>query len=103
MAEKNEFILIITDKGYAVRTPTEEYPVRHRGTRGVKAISTSDEKKGKPIFAKRVTDEDKSIMVITRNGMGAQISVDEIRVTGRNTSGTKLISLEENDVVISVA
>lgn len=99
--QTDEFILIVTDKGYAVKTAIDDYPPRHRGTKGVKAISITEEK-GKPIFAKRVKD-DEELMIVTRLGQGAKVPVSEIKASSRGTTGVKLVTLDAEDMVISIA
>jgi DNA gyrase subunit A len=87
--------------GFGKRTPLEDYPVRGRGTRGVINIDATD-RNGEVIGMKLVTDTDEVIM-ITGNGILIRTPVDEIRETGRNASGVKLIKLDEGDQLVAMA
>lgn len=94
-------ILCITENGYGKRSPVESYRKTHRGSKGVKTIVTN-ERNGKVVFAEEVKDEDE-ILVTTKNGMMVRVKVREIRRQGRNTMGVRIIRLNPEDKVISVA
>lgn len=95
-------IIIVTDKGYITRTTLSEFRVAHRGTRGTRAMFLAEDKeKGNTISVARAK-EGGLIFVLTKNGQGALVKVDEIKAMGRGKSGIKLVTLEEGDVVVSV-
>ena len=100
-------ILIVTDKGFATRTTLAEFRVAHRGTRGTRAmylkeVEGEEKDKGHTIAVRTVKDGD-VIFVLTKNGQGALVNVDEIRALGRGKSGVKLMTLEEGDSVVAVS
>jgi DNA gyrase subunit A len=84
-------VLTVTENGYGKRTPTEEFPRKGRGTKGVLSISTSA-RNGEQIGAVLVLPEDE-IMLITEGGTLVRTTVAEIPVLSRNTQGVKLISV----------
>ena len=72
-----------------------------RGGKGVKDIRTS-ERNGQVVGVVPVRDTD-DLMLITLQGMVTRIRASEIRITGRNTQGVRVISPNEGDKVASVA
>jgi DNA gyrase subunit A len=87
--------------GYGKRTPLEEYPVKGRGTRGVINID-ANERNGDVVGMKLVTDVDE-VMLITERGILIRTGVSEIRETGRNAAGVRLIKLDEGDKLVAMA
>jgi DNA gyrase subunit A len=94
-------ILVVSAKGYGKRSELEEYRITNRGGKGVKTISIT-EKTGKLIDIKGVTDSDE-LMIINRSGITIRTSLDEVRVMGRATQGVRLIKLNGDDEIASVA
>ncbi|HEY7088933.1 MAG TPA: DNA gyrase subunit A [Tepidisphaeraceae bacterium] len=87
--------------GYGKRTPLEDYPVKGRGTRGVINIDAT-ERNGEVIAMKLVADSDE-VMFISEKGILIRTRVDEIRETGRNAAGVRLIKLDEGDKLVAMA
>jgi len=94
-------LLTITENGFGRRSPIQEYGKAHLGGRGIRTIVTND-RNGKICFMGQVFDEDE-IMIATKNGMVLRVPVKDIRIQGRNTSGVKLINIDEEDKIVSVA
>jgi DNA gyrase subunit A len=94
-------VLIVTKNGYGKRTPASEYRVQSRGGKGLKTCNIT-EKNGPLVAVKAVTDEE-DIMIITAGGVLIRVAVNEISQMGRNTQGVKLIRLDENEYVATVA
>jgi DNA gyrase subunit A len=88
-------------KGYGKRTPLEDYPVKGRGTRGVINIDAND-RNGDVIGMKLVADDDE-LMLITEKGILIRTRVSEIRETGRNAAGVRLIKIDEGDRLVAMA
>ena len=78
-----------------------EYRLIHRGGKGVITSKIGD-KAGNVVATIEVGEKDE-VMIITENGILIRTSAEEIRCSGRNTIGVKLISLEEGDKVAGVA
>jgi DNA gyrase subunit A len=87
--------------GYGKRTPLEDYPVKGRGTRGVINID-ANERNGDVVGMKLVADDDE-VMLITEKGILIRTKVDQIRETGRNAAGVRLIKLDEGDRLVAMA
>jgi DNA gyrase subunit A len=93
-------LLVISENGYGKRSPVEDYRVTKRGGKGVSTMNAT-EKVGKLVAIRTVTEQD-DMMIITRNGIAIRMSVTNIRQTGRNTQGVKLIRLNSTDEISSV-
>ncbi len=87
--------------GFGKRTPLEDYPVKGRGTRGVINID-ANERNGDVVGLKLVSDNDE-MMFITERGILMRTRVSEIRETGRNAAGVRLIKLDEGDKLVAMA
>ncbi|GII96951.1 DNA gyrase subunit A [Sinosporangium siamense] len=94
-------VLIATEGGYAKRTPAEQYPVQGRGGKGVltaKIVSA----RGKLVGAVMVRPEDE-IFAITSAGGVIRTSAGEVKQSGRQTMGVRLMNLAEGDSVVALA
>lgn len=94
-------ILVATENGFGKRSELAEYRISHRGGKGIATLKAT-EKTGKMIAIKEVQDTD-DIVVITSSGMVIRQSADDVRVSGRNTSGVRLIRLDSGDRVTAIA
>ena len=101
ITEQGEYLLIASEKGLGKRTRMDEFTSQNRGGKGVKCYKIT-EKTGNVIGVKGVNEEDE-IMMITTEGIIIRMKVDGISILGRITSGVKLINLDENVTVASVA
>ncbi|MBO3750305.1 DNA gyrase subunit A [Streptosporangiaceae bacterium NEAU-GS5] len=94
-------VLIATEGGYAKRTPVEQYPVQGRGGKGVltaKIVSA----RGKLVGAVMVRPEDE-VFAITSAGGVIRTSAGEIKQSGRQTMGVRLMNLADGDSVVALA
>ncbi|WP_099469822.1 DNA gyrase subunit A [Konateibacter massiliensis] len=98
---QGDSLLIVSEFGMGKRTFIEEFTVQYRGGKGVKCYKIT-EKTGNVVGVKAVSDENE-IMMITTEGIIIQLIVSDISVLGRITSGVKLINMEENITVASIA
>jgi DNA gyrase subunit A len=94
-------LLVAGENGVGKRTEFEEYRRQSRGGKGIITMRTN-ERTGRVVGALTVRDEDQ-IMLITAKGQMVRTFVREIRQTGRNASGVKLIELEEGDILQAIA
>jgi DNA gyrase subunit A len=94
-------LLVVTEKGLGKCTHIDDYRVQKRGGKGILTVNRTD-KTGDVVALMEVLPEDE-IMLITRGGIVIRSSVQQVRVTGRNAQGVRLVSLDEGDVVTAVA
>ncbi len=101
IANPDEQILVVTEKGYGKRTNITEYRMTHRGSKGVKALNIT-EKNGN-IVSFKIVKGDEDLMIITNSGIIIRLSVEQISITGRVAQGVRLIHLKDNQTVSSIA
>ncbi len=94
-------LLTVTEKGFGKRTPLEEYRVQSRGGVGIINLHAT-ERNGRVVGIAHVEDEDE-VMLITQQGKILRMVVSSIRTIGRATQGVRLIEIEPDDRVVSVA
>jgi DNA gyrase subunit A len=94
-------LLTVTERGYGKRTEIDEYRVQSRGGVGIINISTS-ERNGRVVGVACVQEGDE-LLLITQQGMIIRMPTNDVRVIGRATQGVKLIDVEPEDQVVSVA
>jgi DNA gyrase subunit A len=94
-------MLIVTVNGYGKRTPVDEYRIQSRGGKGVITLKVTG-KTGAVLGVAQVSEEDE-VMLVTDGGKIIRIPVMEIRTSGRNTQGVRLIGMEEKEQVASLA
>jgi len=101
VARDDTELLVVTENGYGKRTAVAEYPVKNRGTMGVKTISMTD-KKGALIGA-LVVREHQELVFISQNGMVQRTGVRGISRQGRPSQGVKVMNIRDDDQVSAVA
>ena len=94
-------LLTVTERGYGKRTEIEEYRVQSRGGVGVINIGTS-ERNGQVVGIAYVQDGDE-LLLITEQGMILRMQANDVRAIGRATQGVRLIDIEGEDKVVSIA
>jgi len=94
-------LLTVTENGYGKRTELDEYRVQSRGGVGIINIQTS-ERNGQVVGIAYVQD-DGELMLISQQGKVLRMVVHDIRTIGRATQGVRLIEMEQDDRVVSVA
>ena len=101
IAEEDATALTICDRGYGKRTAIGEYRLTNRGAKGVINIKTT-ERNGKVVGVLEVRDEDE-VMIMTQRGKIIRCPMKNVRTIGRATQGVRLITLDEDDSVGTLA
>ncbi len=101
MESQGESLLIVSERGLGKCTMISEFSAQNRGGKGVKCYKIT-EKTGNIVGVKAVNLDDE-IMLITTEGIIIRIKVSDTTLLGRITSGVKLINLDENVTVASIA
>ena len=94
-------LLTVTEHGYGKRTEIEEYRVQSRGGVGVINIATS-ERNGQVVGVAYVQEGDE-LLLITQQGMILRMQINDVRAISRATRGVRLIDIEDDDKVVSIA
>jgi DNA gyrase subunit A len=98
---EGKFILAITKKGYGKMSEREEYRLTSRGGKGVITVNVTD--KNGVLVAMRAVNGDEDLLVTTNKGTIIRLPLTQVKVAGRNTQGVRLIRLDEDQEVSSVA
>ena len=98
---QGDYLLIASEKGIGKRTAIEEFTCQNRGGKGVKCYKIT-EKTGNVIGVKAV-NENNEIMIINTEGIVIRMECAGISILGRVASGVKLINLDSNTKVASIA
>jgi DNA gyrase subunit A len=101
VARDDQELLVVTENGYGKRTPISEYPVKGRGTMGVKTIMLT-ENKGQ-LAGALVVREHQELVFISQNGMVQRTSVRGINRYGRASQGVRVMNIRDDDQVSAVA
>jgi DNA gyrase subunit A len=94
-------LLVVTENGYGKRTAIEEYPIKGRGTMGVKTIGLTEKKGG--LAGALIVREHHDLVFISQNGMVQRTSVRGISRHGRPAQGVRVMNLRDDDQVSAVA
>jgi DNA gyrase subunit A len=101
VARDDQELLVVTENGYGKRTPISDYPVKGRGTMGVKTIMLT-ENKGQ-LAGALVVREHQELVFISQGGMVQRTSVRGISRYGRASQGVRLMNIRDDDQVSAVA
>jgi DNA gyrase subunit A len=98
---ENSFVFTATDGGYGKKTPIEEYRLQGRGGIGIKAAKIDEGSRGTLVSALVLIDSDE-ILAITSAGTVMRTEASEIRQTGRDSMGVRLVNLDEGATLLTV-
>ena len=100
--DSSQSILVVTDKGYGKITSIDQYRLTHRGSKGVKALNSTDKNGNLVGLVKITTVENNNLIIVTNSGIVMKMPLSQVSVLNRNTQGTRLINLKDNQVVSTV-
>jgi DNA gyrase subunit A len=101
VVEEGAMLLVASENGLGKRSQFDEYRIQSRGGKGIITMKTTD-KTGKVIAALVVHEEDE-LMLMTTSGQSVRIPVNQIRETGRNAQGVKLLTLKKGELLQDIA
>jgi DNA gyrase subunit A len=101
VVQEGEDVLVATGNGYAKRTPADQYPVKNRGGLGV-ITAKIVEARGELVGALMVRPEDE-VFAITSGGGVIRTRAGEVKLSGRQTMGVRLMNLAPGDMVVGLA
>jgi DNA gyrase subunit A len=101
VARPDQDLLVVTENGYGKRTAIDDYPIKGRGTMGVKTIALTD-KKG-ALAGALVVREHQELVFISTNGMVQRTSARGINRYGRASQGVRVMNVRDDDRVSAVA
>jgi DNA gyrase subunit A len=97
---EREQVLAICERGYGKRTPLSEFRVQNRGGKGIILIDCSD--RNGPVVGLALVKPGDEVMLITDRGQIIRTTVDDIRETGRNAQGVRVMNVDEGERVVAV-
>ena len=95
-----DMLLTVSENGFGKISNVDDYRLTHRGRKGVITIKTT-ERNGCVVAVKKV-DDDKELIVTSESGKILRIRVADIRITGRNAAGVKIMDLRDGDKVTAL-
>jgi DNA gyrase subunit A len=98
--DQRHHVLAVCERGYGKRTILEEFRVQNRGGKGIILIDASD--RNGPVVDLRLVKSGDEVMLITDRGQTLRTAVDEIRETGRNAQGVKLMTLDPEERIVAL-
>jgi DNA gyrase subunit A len=101
VARDDDELLVVTENGYGKRTSISDYPVKGRGTMGVKTITLTENKGA--LAGALVVREHHDLVFISQNGMVQRTSVRGINRYGRASQGVRVMNIRDDDQVSAVA
>jgi DNA gyrase subunit A len=100
LAENEQFILTVTEKGYGKRTSAYEYRITGRGGQGVMNIDTGE--RNGTVVASLPVDNSDQIILLTNAGTLIRTNVNSIRITGRSAMGVRVMNIDTSESLISL-
>jgi len=101
VVQEGASVLTVTERGYGKRTPLDEYRLQGRAGKGIIDIKTEG-RNGSVVGMLQVREGD-DILVVTTKGKMIRMHADDITSQGRNTMGVRIIDIEPDDHVGSIA
>jgi DNA gyrase subunit A len=98
---KDSFVFTATNGGYGKKTPIDEYRLQGRGGIGIKAAKIDESSRGSLVSALVLRDGDE-VLAITSAGTVMRTPAIEVRQTGRDSMGVRLVNLDEGVSLLSV-
>ena len=100
---KDDFLVVVSEKGYGKKTPVGGYKVQNRSGSGIKTYSVTA-KTGKLVTARtQAKGTESDMLIVTNTGQVIRLDTKSVPKLGRDTMGVKLINLGNRDKVASVA
>ena len=103
VVEPNGKLLVVTEFGFGKRTKLEEYPAKGRATGGVATVDQKHLGKIGSIAAARVVQDEDEVTMISASGVLIRLKVKDLSIGGRATRGFRIMDLDKDDFVASVA
>ncbi|MCL2891137.1 MAG: DNA gyrase subunit A, partial [Methanomassiliicoccaceae archaeon] len=96
----DDMLLTVTENGYGKISFVDDYRKTRRGGKGVITIKTGG--RNGNVVAVRTVNQSDELMITSRQGKIIRIKVADIRVTGRNAMGVKVMNLHDDDLVTAL-
>ena len=101
LKDESQEILSVSEKGFGKRTEANAYRLTNRGGKGVIAMKLTN--KTGDLVGVVATEDNHDLILLTSKGKMIRVSIDSISKTGKNTQGVRIVRLDSDDKVVSVA
>jgi DNA gyrase subunit A len=98
--ERRDRVLAVCERGYGKRTPLDEFRLQSRGGKGVILIDASE--RNGPVVGVALVSPSDSVLLVTDRGQTLRTEVGQIRETGRNAQGVRLMNVDEGERVVAI-
>ncbi len=93
-------VLAVCERGYGKQTPLDEFRLQSRGGKGVILIDASD--RNGPVVGIAIVGPDHELLLVTDQGQMLRIKAADIRETGRNAQGVRLMNVADGERVVAI-
>ena len=98
--EARDRVLAVCERGYGKQTPLEEFRLQSRGGKGVILIDASE--RNGPVVGVAMVAPGDEVLLVTDRGQTLRTKVSQIRETGRNAQGVRLMNVDEGERVVAI-
>jgi DNA gyrase subunit A len=102
LVTQDDYLIVVTDKGFGKRSQAKAWPLQGRGGQGVKAADVTD-RTGQVIAARTITDEKEYLIITSNRGQVIKLGVSQVPVLGRQTQGVILMRFSEKGDFVTTA
>ena len=99
-SEGRDRVLAVCERGYGKQTPLEEFRLQSRGGKGVILIDASE--RNGPVVGVAMVSPTDEVLLVTDRGQMIRTKVSEIRETGRNAQGVRLMNVDDGERVVAI-
>ncbi len=103
LVQPQEELLVVTKNGFGKRTPVSEYKIQKRGGKGLLTYDKAKFKRTGELIGAMVVAEDDEVMLINSDGIIIRIKASEVSRLGRATQGVKIMRVEEDANIVTLA
>ena len=96
-------MLVVSENGFGKRTSLDEYRLQTRGGKGIATYDKSKFSKTGTLVGGMLVRDENEVMLINSNGVIIRIRAEEISKSGRTTQGVKIMKVEEDSHIVSLA
>ncbi len=103
LVQPEQELMVVTENGFGKRTPVSDYKIQERGGKGLLTYDKSKFKKTGELVGALVVDDDDEVLMINSDGVIIRIKANEVSRLGRATQGVKIMKVDENVNIVSIA
>ncbi|MBK6513647.1 MAG: DNA gyrase subunit A [Polyangiaceae bacterium] len=99
-SSEEDRVLAVCERGYGKQTPLGDFRLQSRGGKGVILIDASD--RNGPVVGVAIVGPDHEVLLVTDQGQMLRIRVADIRETGRNAQGVRLMTVDDHERIVAI-